>query len=371
MNTNIATLSELVDEYVRWLSRRKAKSTMNSYGWSLRSLARALGPDCPVSILTTERLTNYYENMLTDKAHGGKGYKSRSIRALWQPIKNFCAWLIEKQHLPENPFPTIKAPRLNKPLRPRPNRDIVDLVLQTVETIQHPYRRLLFRAAIYLLHTSAVRLSELVEIRIQDLDLDHFTLSIPHGKGDKPRIVILPDPTIQVLRDFLAARPTDCQHDYLLCWNRIWRVNKGGIYSICRQLASAAELQTHSIINPHAARRGWATLAHRSGVPLKDIQDQLGHTSLKQTAEYIGEDEEERLQSRNIYAPHPIGAVLARPVPPQSPPTPTTSDRCAGPPIQVPLAAQTPPAPDPLPPAAEPARPRLRNADWRRKLIRR
>lgn len=141
------------------------------------------------------------------------------------------------------------------------------------------------RAILATLLYTGIRRSELVALRLTDVDLETRTLTVRHGKGGRSRVVPLRDDLIALLRDWLELRP-DGDHD-LLFTNRIGQpLGKHGLQEAFRRAVRAAAIERRGV-SIHTLRHTFASTLLQNGADLVSIQTLLGHTSLDTTAVYL------------------------------------------------------------------------------------
>lgn len=149
--------------------------------------------------------------------------------------------------------------------------DALKMIIET-ENLKH-------KAIIMLLYSSGLRRSELVNLKLSDIDSKRMLIKVVSGKGKKDRFTKLEAPALELLRKYyLEYRP------------KIYLFNGqfGGKYSggsVCKVVAQAAE-RVGINARPHTLRHSFATHLLESGVDLRFIQKLLGHKSSKTTEIY-------------------------------------------------------------------------------------
>ena len=144
-------------------------------------------------------------------------------------------------------------------------------------------RRLKHRAILTTFYDTGVRLSELCQLRLRDLDSDRGVIRIHQGKGHRDRQVMLSSQLLAVLRHYWKAY----QPPEWLFPGR-WRdrpITPEAVYDICREAGEAAQLSVR--VTPHLLRHTFATHLLEAGVDLRRIQLLLGHRSLSSTSLYL------------------------------------------------------------------------------------
>jgi site-specific recombinase XerD len=141
------------------------------------------------------------------------------------------------------------------------------------------------RAVIEFLYATGVRVSELVAMRVDDVDLETRTARVKNGKGGKDRVVLFGRKAVDALREMFEARPT--QAGFLFeshhCPTRIRPYGTSAIHGLVARVGRRAKLGR---VHPHALRRAFATHMLDGGADLRVVQDLLGHDQLSTTMLY-------------------------------------------------------------------------------------
>ena len=151
-------------------------------------------------------------------------------------------------------------------------------VLRFLGAVEHP----IYRMALTTGYASGVRISELLALRVDDIDSARMLVRVGHGKGDKARLVPLSKVLLGQLRQYWRAyRPQSC------LFPGRWRhkpVCKKTIWDACRRAREAAGLRKQ--ITPHTLRHCFATHLLEAGTDIRTVQALLGHASLSSTMIY-------------------------------------------------------------------------------------
>ncbi len=184
----------------------------------------------------------------------------------------------------ENPWQWIRIPKLGRPLPAVHDKETVlrllDHISKTTPTDMRTY------AILELLFASGLRVSELVGLKISDVDMATRELRV-RGKGQKERIALFGGRAYQALSEYLTrVRPL---------WNTgqtdsVFLNQQGGqltVRSIQRWLLQiSAQFGLTPPLTPHTLRHSFATALLNGGADLRSIQELLGHTSLSTTQIY-------------------------------------------------------------------------------------
>ena len=204
-----------------------------------------------------------------------RGVSNRTLENTRVRISSFFAWLVDEELINKNPcrnIPSIKYPKE------------VKLPFSSIETdaLRSACKNKRERAIIELLLASGVRVSELCNIKISDINFDTLAIIIREGKGAKQRTVYINDLASKYLVDYLSTR--NVSGDYLF-YNK-WKkpLNTGGVRHILHQIGDRAEVDN---VHPHRFRRTFATNLSSRGMDIQDIRALLGHENLDTTLMYV------------------------------------------------------------------------------------
>ena len=134
---------------------------------------------------------------------------------------------------------------------------------------------------IELLYATGIRVSELKNIKIKDINLSEKSIKVM-GKGSKERIVFFNNHSLIAINKYLENRGFN--NDYLVLNNKGKEITVRGIELIIKNVIDKACLKVH--VSPHTFRHTFATHMLSNGCPLKSVQELLGHASLSSTEIY-------------------------------------------------------------------------------------
>ena len=155
-----------------------------------------------------------------------------------------------------------------------------------------------------LLYASGLRVSELVNLKTYDIDLeDDIVRTI--GKGSKERIIPIGDYAKNALSSYLDLRYTFLKkeaNDYLFLNNHGKKMTRQGFFKILKKLIQEKGIKKE--ISPHTLRHSFATHMINNGADLKTIQEFLGHSDISTTQIYTHISNEHVEKNFNNYHPH-------------------------------------------------------------------
>ncbi len=142
--------------------------------------------------------------------------------------------------------------------------------------------RLKTRAMLMTLYAAGLRVSELVNLKISDIDSKRMVIRVDQGKGQKDRYVMLSAVLLGILREYWKKyQPTS----WLFPGTDLNQpLEKRTVQKICGEVARRAGLRKH--VSPHTLRHTFATHLLEAGTDIRTIQALLGHRSLRTTALY-------------------------------------------------------------------------------------
>ena len=209
--------------------------------------------------------------------------RSSSARHL-SALRTFFKYLVREGVVDANPARTVATPKREKHLPAVLQTSDVALLLEQPDTSTTLGLR--DAAWIELLYASGLRISELVGIDIDDLELRARLVKV-RGKGSKERIVPFGTKAEAALRAYLAVRGElvrDADEQAVFVNYRGQRITTRSIHRLFEEYVRDAALRTG--VSPHTLRHSFATHLLNAGADLRGIQELLGHASLSTTQKY-------------------------------------------------------------------------------------
>ena len=212
-------------------------------------------------------------------------YKNSSISRHLSSLRTFYSFLVNEGVIESNIFKSISSPKKKKQLPNFLQYDEVEKMLSVCDLKEPLHIR--NRLIIETLYDTGIRVSELVNIKLNDLNIATKEIRVL-GKGSKERIVYFGDYEIDILNLYLnQARPKllkNKSNDYLLLNHLGDRLTDRGVRLIIDDVIKKASLK-HKV-SPHTLRHTFATHLLNEGADLKSVQELLGHSSLSTTQIY-------------------------------------------------------------------------------------
>lgn len=277
--------SALLDHFVTFLraERNLAPKTVDAYAIDIRGYLEKLAKDgVQVEAVTREDVLEYL-------AFLGKRLSPRSRARHLASIRGFHRFLEDEELSPGDPTADLDTPRHAKKLP-------IFLSLEEVEALlEAPDLKTLAgvrdRAMIEVLYATGLRVSELIGLRVGDVNLlDGFVLTM--GKGRKERVVPLGKRAIEATRAWLDARPAVLhgrESTALFVTPRGKGFSRMGFWKLLRRYARGVGIA--KAISPHKLRHSFATHLVERGADLRAVQAMLGHADLATTQIYTHVDQ--------------------------------------------------------------------------------
>jgi len=264
----------LIDNFLITLEIEKGYSlkTIREYSYDLKMFERFNGSK-PIESTTTSDLRRFLLHLKRDKE-----YAARSLHRKICSLKSFFKFLKKEGFITLNPTDNIESPKIPKSL---PKTITIEETLKLLTTPENPRDK----AILYLLYGTGMRVSELSNLNIDQIDLKDRIIHIVGGKGGKDRIIPLPTGIIEILTDYLEIRQNDTQDPAFILNRSGNRLTPRSIQRIVKKYKKAAHLLDKKV-TPHTLRHAFATHLLSNAVDIRVIQELLGHASLSTTQLY-------------------------------------------------------------------------------------
>ena len=214
-----------------------------------------------------------------------RGYSDKTKTRKVASTKALFGFLLEEGVINKNPMEDFSSPGVGESLPETLTVEEVEALLSAGETDTPMSLR--DRAIIEVMYATGVRVSELVSLDIDDVDLDESFVRCM-GKGSKERIIPLHDEAVETVREYLEdGRPSlagTAAGRALFVSRKGGRLTRQALWLILKGRAQAAGIERK--ITPHTLRHSFATHLLIGGAPLRHVQELLGHASITTTQVY-------------------------------------------------------------------------------------
>lgn len=213
-------------------------------------------------------------------------------------IKNFHTYLLKEKIVKENVSEFIERPKLKKSLPKSLSIEDVDCLLDINLETPFDYRN---KAMLELMYGCGLRVSELVNLEINDIDMTNCLIRIL-GKGSKERDIPLGEYSIYYLKLYLDQRNLLLKNkpcNKLFLNNHGQGMTRQGFFKMLKNLLQEKGLNPD--VSPHTLRHSFATHLVNRGADLRSIQEMLGHSDISTTKIYTKVSDEKVLEDYNKY----------------------------------------------------------------------
>ena len=270
-------LTKQIEDFVGHLSIEKnyALNTISSYKRDLLKFSSFLSKKEVLDFkMIDPDVLNIFVMELRHSNTSGK-----SIKRYLSSIRVFFNFLIEVGEVQTNPALLIKTPKVERDL-PK-TIDFDDLKkMMTINSTQ--YKELRAVLMIELLYSCALRVSELVGINFEDIDMDEGFVKVM-GKGGNARFSPMGQTTVDVLKRYIKQRP-NCATNALFINQNNTRISTRTVQNVVKKRALQVGISIN--VHPHMLRHAAATHFLQSSHDLRTVQEFLGHKSIKSTQVY-------------------------------------------------------------------------------------
>jgi len=256
-----------------------SKNTIESYSLDLRKFQNfLLSRDKGVTSFLRADIIDFIETLRDE------GYSISSICRFISSIKGLCKYLIAENLIKEDPSENLQAPkkweRLPKALSISEVRSFLELNT-SVDKPTNIRNYIMFE----LLYSSGLRVSELVSLKLEDVNLAAGFLRIL-GKGSKERIVPVSMRSMDKLKSYINQQRPEIlkkrQSSYLFVTGRGKPMTRQRFWQAIKVLGKKSGIE----LSPHTLRHSFATHLLEGGADLRSVQKMLGHSDISTTQIY-------------------------------------------------------------------------------------
>lgn len=267
-----------IDEFLSYLSDNKNYSelTIKNYGIDLREFSLYIKKD--LCLVNKDDVKKYLNFLFI------KDDKNKTVSRKISTLKSFYKYLYNNEIVSVNPVSNIKYPKKEKSL-PKfiPYNELENMI----EISKKGYFGVRNNLIVELMYGTGVRVSELVNIKLDDIDYDNKSIRIL-GKGSYERIVFYGDYVSEVLDTYINGFRKELLHGkqniYLLLNKNGDNITSRGIEKIIDNIIKETSIKVK--VSPHTLRHTFATHLLDNGCDLRSVQELLGHKNINTTEVY-------------------------------------------------------------------------------------
>lgn len=277
-----ATPESEIDRFLDrlWSERGLSKNTLAAYRTDLMALARWLA-DSGTALPDAAR--DQLSAFLAWRME--QGARPRSAARLLSSMRRFYRYLVHEGRLDGDPTARIAMPKLGRALPKSLTESEVERLLQAPDTGDALGLR--DRAMLEVLYSSGVRVSELVGLRVGQVNLHHGAVRIV-GKGDRERLVPLGEDAQEWITTYFRTARGEILggrlSEYMFPTRRTDYMTRQAFWHLIKRYATIAGIERP--LSPHTLRHAFATHLLNHGADLRAVQMLLGHRDLSTTQIY-------------------------------------------------------------------------------------
>ncbi len=269
-------MNKEIESYIDYLKyeRKLSDNTLDSYEENLIMFDNFVKKN--VSGIKTDDIRNFLVS-LNDKS-------DRTRAHYITVLNNFFSFITSEKIIRNNPCEEISQPKLSKKLPNYLTIEEIDNLLDIELKTPLDFRN---KAMLELLYASGLRISELLNLKLNDISFDEDILKVV-GKGDKQRIVPIGDVALEYLKLYINEYRNSIlgnkQSEYLFINNHGNGMTRQGFFKILKQQCLIKGIKKD--VSPHTLRHSFASHLLNNGADLRTIQELLGHSDISTTQVY-------------------------------------------------------------------------------------
>ncbi len=265
------------------VEKHLAENTVEAYMRDVERLATFCSSlDHPIgpTRVTAQIVENFMAHLFD------RGLEPRSQARVLSSLRGLFGYMMLTDQIEESPIDEIESPKIGRHLPDVLTVGEVDAVIESIDpTTMLGVRN---RAIIEMLYSCGLRVSELVELRFEDIDTEERLVRVV-GKGDKQRFVPLGDMALQRLEAYMSYRvemeASDRKSASVVFLNRRGqKLTRVMIFTMIRKAVAAAGID--KAVSPHSFRHSFATHLLVGGADIRQVQVLLGHSDITTTEIY-------------------------------------------------------------------------------------
>lgn len=291
---------ERIEDFIVYLriDKKYSENTIEAYHHDLMRYYKYVNEveHKDFSTIKKKEIKNYL-NYLNDS-----GLDQRTVSRNISSIRSFYKFLLIEKYIKTNPSDLLELPKRKKTLPKVLSMEEIDRLLDIPLTDPYSYRN---KAMLELMYATGLRVSELMNLKIHDVDLSMAYVRTV-GKGGKERVIPIGDIALEALKTYmeeyrsllLKGKVTDA----LFLNNHGVGMTRQGFFKILKKLAKEKNIKTP--FSPHTLRHSFATHLLNNGADLRSIQELLGHSDISTTQIYTHISNQRLKENYQNFHPH-------------------------------------------------------------------
>ena len=297
-NVDQTELELAIEEFLTHLKleRGLSNNTVAAYRADLAAFASACHAKTARSV-TASTVTGYFGALVRE------GRKPTTLARKISSVRQFFGYLSTTKRVSDNPAAAYRAPRISRYHPDYLAPAEIDAIISTAAQDEKDGKR--NRAIFELLYGSGLRLSELINLRISDIEFEAGFLRVI-GKGDKQRLVPMGELAREAVKRYLEIRKESGRSmvEEVIINRSGKRFSRVGLWKTVKRVVLRAGITKR--VTPHTFRHSFATHLLEGGADLRMVQEMLGHADISTTEIYTRIDREYLLAEHRKYHPREL-----------------------------------------------------------------
>lgn len=293
----MSTIDTLINEFTEYLliDKKYSENTINSYKNDLKKFQNYF-INTTIGNINEQKIKEYLKNL------NKENNETKTISHNISTLRSFYKFLLIEKKINKNPMEWIELPKIKKTLPKTLSIDDINKLLDFKLKDSFSYRN---KAMLELMYSSGLRVSELVNVKINDIDNELCVIRVM-GKGNKERIIPIGDYAIKYIDIYSKEHRNKLikkqYNDYLFLNNHGKKMTRQGFFKIIKNIAKIQNIKTE--FSPHTLRHSFATHLLNGGADLRSIQEMLGHSDISTTQIYTHVSKELLRENYDNFHPH-------------------------------------------------------------------
>ena len=281
-----------IDEFIDYivLERNLSSNTVDNYRSDITQFCNYFyksinNPHFKISEhINSEIFTKYIKYLKV------KEYKTSTMNRKISSLKSYVNFLEEEKMIEFNPLKYLKLPKNPRKIPKTINDSDIEILLNNNDKLN-----IREKTIIELMYATGLRVSELINLKFNDINFKSMTIRV-YGKGSKERLVPIHQNALNLLNEYwkleiskhniqIKKRYKTILREYVFVNNFSNKLSRQGLWYILKQIAMKLGIDSKNI-SPHTLRHTFATHLLYNGVPLRHLQEMLGHASISTTQIY-------------------------------------------------------------------------------------
>lgn len=273
------SLAEAMDAFQLYARiEGRSSKTLQVYTVAFSDLLSFLGGDKPLPEVGAGDIRRWIAHKLD------AGYSKVTINIRLRALRAFFNWLMREGYLAENPLAHVRPLKTPRQFPYVLSEQQVMALLKSIKRDSWTGKR--NWAMVLTMLDAMLRLTELINLELADVNLQARSIRVRHGKGEKERLVFMGRRLTRAMHDWLAVRGHFIGSEFVFVTRGGERLDPRNVQRILERYAARAQL-TDARVSPHTLRHTGATLFIRYGGDAFSLQKLLGHSSITTTQIYV------------------------------------------------------------------------------------